>query len=82
MAYHVGKTEGDFSAVYGCPVCEFMTAQPDGTPLHICWGDLWEADRWQWEPYHYVTYCLENGEILTVTGLEGAQKQIRDMENL
>lgn len=43
MKVHTGKTEGELSRSYVCPVCDFASKQEDHTPLHICYGDMWDS---------------------------------------
>ncbi len=72
MDRHFGKTEGEISTTYTCPVCKFAVGQDDGTPLHFCWGDLW--DSWGADPdprptYDYIKACLANTTAPTAHGL-------------
>jgi hypothetical protein len=86
VRYFFGRSEGEICDGYVCPVCLFAEKQPDHSPLHICFGALWGGDSYRGdgatdgEVFNYLAYCLENGEVPTVTGLDAAVQQLRDAE--
>lgn len=73
MDRHFGKTEGELSTNYVCPVCKFAASQEDHTALHICYGDMWDPSALDESPqptYDYIKACLAAGTTPTVEGVK------------
>lgn len=80
MQMRVGKTDGDIGRTYGCPVCEFALAQPDHSPLHLCWGWNWDGDGSYGKPvWDYIFFCLDNNETPSATAWEAVHRQHQEL---
>ncbi len=82
MNCSVGKTDGEIGRTYACAACMFALGQPDGSPLHLCWGWNWDhQDVYEGPKHDYITECLDKGETPTVAGVEAYIAAHRELED-
>ncbi len=79
MGRNFGKSNGELCTTYVCPVCTFAADQDDHSPLHICWGDMWDPSAPDENPqptYDYIKECLAAGTTPTVAGVKSFREAL------